>query len=124
MTSHRRLVAARTTPRRTAFSPGQSPPLVRTPMRLIMSRHPSSSSLSGISPAEKPGKIQPAQKRSSASRRLPLWRAPRGRPCIVKLPAALEQPLGDPEAVGGAEHDQVKAARGDQDFALLLLSDR
>lgn len=35
MTSQSFLWAARATPRNTAFNPGQSPPLVRTPIRFL-----------------------------------------------------------------------------------------
>ena len=35
MTSQSSLSAARTTPRMTALSPGQSPPLVKIPMRFL-----------------------------------------------------------------------------------------
>src|SRR5690348_2466069 len=38
MTSQPSLSAARTTPRSTALSPGQSPPLVRIPMRVFMTK--------------------------------------------------------------------------------------
>src|SRR5262249_11366881 len=81
-TSQPSLSAASTTARKTALSPGQSPPLVRTPMRgFIFAK----------------AKLQDF-----------LWirHPPRSRPLIIQLPAALHQSCAFSKPVSATEkHD-------------------
>src|SRR3954469_11362406 len=87
-TSHPSFSAARTTPRRTAFNPGQSPPLVSTPIRgLFICAGARSESLLGI--------------QHSAT----------GRPLIVKLPATLEELRPLDKAVAAPKHDDNQVPR-------------
>ena len=76
-TSQPCLSAASTTPRRTAFSPGQSPPLVRTPIRGFMLL---TASTRAISWGRQYGRRQPTD-RKAASRALLARRLHRSGSC-------------------------------------------
>src|SRR5205085_6239133 len=90
-TSQPSFSAARTTPRNTAFKPGQSPPLVRTPIRgLVIAADAGSKSFVRID------------------------HAPASGPLIVKLPAAAEKLRAFAEAIGAAENHDDQMARNDR----------
>src|SRR4030095_8005357 len=88
--------AASTTPRRTAFNPGQSPPLVRTPIRGFIFALARLEQFLGVG------------------------KAPGGSPLIVELPAPLHQSGPFTKAICAAEqhHDQMTREYCDH-FALL-----
>src|SRR5205085_3397692 len=90
-TSQPNFSAARTTPRRTAFKPGQSPPLVRTPIRgLVIATGAGSKSFVRVD------------------------HAPARGPLIVKLPAAREKLRAFAEAIRAAENHDDQMARNDR----------
>src|SRR5205085_4789458 len=87
-TSQPSFSAARTTPRRTAFKPGQSPPLVNTPIRgLVMCANEKSERFFWID--------HPAA----------------GSPLIVKLPAAGQELPAFGETIRAAEHHDDQISR-------------
>src|ERR1044071_304981 len=87
-TSQPSFSAARTTPRSTAFNPGQSPPLVSTPIR---------------------GFIICATEESKSFLRV--QHSPAGKPLIVELPATCEKLRPFTETVGAAEDDNDEVTR-------------
>src|ERR1700674_2916683 len=87
-TSQPNFSAARTTPRSTAFKPGQSPPLVNTPIRGLV--------------------ICAAEESKSFLR---IHHSSAGGPLIVKLPAARQELRAFTETVGAAENDNNEMTR-------------
>src|SRR5437762_392165 len=86
ITSQPSFSPARTTPRNTAFRPGQSPPLVRTPIRVFMSKTQSKHFLRIDKPSA-------------------------GGPLIVKLPALANQLAAFSKPAIAAEQNNDDASR-------------
>src|SRR4051812_27389826 len=87
-TSHPSFSAARTTPRRTAFKPGQSPPLVRTPIRRFIL----------------PTKLQRLER---------IHHAATGHPLIVNLPSRPDQLIALSETICAAKQNNNQMTRVD-----------
>src|SRR4051812_48163331 len=88
ITSHPSFSAARTTPRRTAFNPGQSPPLVRMPIRRFIFA----------------AKLQDLERIHHTSA---------GDPLIVRLPAPAYELIAFPKTIGASEQNNNEMTRID-----------